>query len=909
MTQQLYTLQSLVTWMQTLGHRECLAQLEQDELTRWSWAEVAGTVRRLARGLLETGLQRGEFVPILAGNRPEWVVAALAVISAGAAVSPLDTQVTTEALERILRNSQARFIFTTTDYLNRLDQLELEQKLRPILFDVDPADARGWQALLSDSSAPLPQVEPDEPAALFYTSGTTGVPKGVPLTHHNLVYQLKAIQATGLVKPTDRLMLPLPMYHVYPFTVGILAPLSLGVPIILPHSLTGPQVLRALRQGEATIMIGVPRLYRAMYSGIEAQITGRGAIVAGLFRAGLKLSIGLRRRFGWQVGQTLFRPLRRRAAPHLRLLTSGGSALDPELAWKLDGFGWDIGIGYGLTETSPILAMNLPTAAVPKLASVGPPLEGIEIRIAPVEQIDAAGPAPTNGDTPPEGEIQARGPSVFSGYYRLPAETTAAFTADGWFRTGDLGYLDEAGYIYVTGRVSTLIVLEGGKKIQPEALEEKYQENQFIREIGILYHQGNQLVALIVPEIEAVNRLHNGDVTQAIREGVNERLQVVASYQRLTDYAITEEPLPRTNLGKIRRHLLVERYNQARQGLESTGQSDLGPVPLADMTEQDQALLQQPAAGAVWDWLAERYPNKRLSPDTSPQLDLGIDSLEWLSLTMQVSDLTGVELADETIRQITTVRDLLQAVQSAPERDVAPVTAIENPEERLGAEQRAWLEPPGPLLEWLGAIIFFIYRPLVRFLFRVKVHGLENLPGDSNYLLTPNHSSMLDAPVLASALTYAQMRQTHWAGAADIMLTNPFMRLVSRLGRVLPVERYTGGTGVQNLILAIAALQRRRNLVWFPEGRISTTGEMLPFREGIGLILEQAQTAVVPVLIQGTREAMPPFTNFPRFFKPVTITFGRPCDPQELARQGEGDNSAGRIAQALRRQLIALREK
>jgi long-chain acyl-CoA synthetase len=189
------------------------------------------------------------------------------------------------------------------------------------------------------------------------------------------------------------------------------------------------------------------------------------------------------------------------------------------------------------------------------------------------------------------------------------------------------------------------------------------------------------------------------------------------------------------------------------------------------------------------------------------------------------------------------------------------------------------------------------------------VYGLENLPADSNYLLTPNHSSMLDAPVLASALTYAQMRQTHWAGAADIMLTNPLMRLVSRLGRVLPVERYTGGTGVQNLVLAVAALQRRRNLVWFPEGRISTTGEMLPFREGIGLILEQAQTAAVPVLIQGASEAMPPFTNFPRFFKPVTITFGRPCDPQELARQGEGDNSAGRIAQALRRQLIALREK
>jgi long-chain acyl-CoA synthetase len=325
------------------------------------------------------------------------------------------------------------------------------------------------------------------------------------------------------------------------------------------------------------------------------------------------------------------------------------------------------------------------------------------------------------------------------------------------------------------------------------------------------------------------------------------------------------------------------------------------------MSEKDQALLADPATRQIWDWLVDRYPDKQLSPDTSPQLDLGVDSLEWLTLSMQVSDMTGVELSDEAIKRVNTVRDLLQEVSSATERGETGPRTIENAEEMLTDEQKKWLEPPNPFLQAVGAVVFFLYRIIVRLLFRLEVRGLENLPVDGNYVLTPNHNSMLDAPMVASALTYAQMRQTHWAGAADIMLTNPLMRLVSRMSRVLPIERYTGGTGVENLALAVVALRRGSNLVWFPEGRITTTGDMLPFREGIGIILEQAQTPVVPVLIQGTREAMPVEASVPKL-KPVTITFGQPCDPQELAQLGDGENVPTRIVQALQERVIALRE-
>lgn len=905
--EKLDTLQSLLSTLRRAGDRECLIALEKEDVTRWSCVEVAEKAEQLARGLVELGIQPGEIVPILAHNRPEWVIAALALIGAGATVSPLDTQINREVLEQVLQDSQARFIFTTTEYLNRLGQIERNVQLRPILFDVEPDDERGWQVLLSEQETSLPAVGLDDPAALFYTSGTTGVPKGVPLTHRNLVFQLNSVYETHLLKGSDRVMLPLPMYHVYPFTVGTLTPLAFQLPLILPQSLTGPQVLRALREGAVTIVVGIPRVYRAMYDGIETQITDRGKIVSTLFHAALQASIGLRRRFGWQVGKRLFRPLRAAVGPQLRLLTSGGSALAPELAWKLEGLGWDVGIGYGLTESSPMLTINLPTPNVPKLDSVGLPLPGIELRIDPVVPSEERLTYQSNGRESKEGEILARGTSVFSGYRNRPEANAEAFSGDGWFRTGDLGYRDEAGYLYISGRASTMIVLEGGKNIQPEPLEDIYQQNELIREIGILY-EDNRLVAVIVPEIEAVNRLFNGETELAIREAVNERLKVVASYQRIGDYAIAAEPITRTNLGKIRRHILKEQYRRIKEGLVENKGRAVGPLPIEDMSEKDQSLFAQPETRQVWGWLAERYADKRLTPDTSPQLDLGIDSLEWLTLTLQVRDLTGIELDDEAIRQIGTVRDLLQAVQNAAENESSGIPlSIDNVDEILTDEQKKWLAPLPPLLAGLATVSIFLFQVLMRFFFRIKVYGLENLPFEGNFVLTPNHTSMLDGLVVAAALPYTQTRQTAWIAAREIMLANPITRLATRLGQVLPIDRFSGGTGIREIALALAALRQGKNLVLFPEGRVALSDKMLPFREGIGIILDKYPIRVVPVYIQGTREAMPVDASLPKL-KPVTITFGQPCESRELDQTGAGESAAARIASVLHDRVAALAE-
>src|SRR5205085_4529099 len=231
----------------------------------------------------------------------------------------------------------ARLAFTTAAQADRLKRLKIRTKLRPILLDAEADDERGWQRLLADQAGDLPPSEPDDPATLFYTSGTTGPPKGVPLTHGNLAFQLNALVRTGIVTEADRVLLPLPLHHVYPFVIGMLAPLAFGVPIVLPQALTGPQIVRALREGQVTLVIGVPRLYRALAAGVRARSEAAGRVAALLFQAGASLSTWLRRRLALRLGKLLLRPLHRQLGPRLRVLVSAGAALDPDLAWELEG--------------------------------------------------------------------------------------------------------------------------------------------------------------------------------------------------------------------------------------------------------------------------------------------------------------------------------------------------------------------------------------------------------------------------------------------------------------------------------------------------------------------------------------------------------------------------------------------
>src|SRR6266480_4640760 len=782
------TLQSIIDSLGEHGGKTALLALGKKDQHRWSFRKLADCARSFASRLAKDGFKRGDTIALFAENRPEWIVAALGIIRAGAVAVPLDVQLGDKTLVHVLRDSGARAVITTQRRMERLEKLDLKEKPKLILLDANSDDdKRSWERFLNKAATELLTTSPDDTAVLLYTSGTTGPPKGVSLSHGNISSQLDAIIEMKVMTGEDRVLLPLPLHHVYPFVIGMLAPLALGLPLILPFSLSGQQLLRALGEGEVTAIIGVPRLYSALYSGIEARVKSSGWVARKLFRVLLAASGFARKWIGLRVGKLLFRSLHKRFGENLRLLASGGSALDPELAGKLEALGWQVAIGYGLTETSPLLTVKLPNKSPPE--SAGKPVAGVEIRI---ESSAAEKKEHVNGHE--VGEVVARGPNVFRGYRNLPDKTEEAFTENGWFRTGDLGYFDDNGELHLLGRLSTLIKTEGGEK--------------------------------------------------------------AAAAQ---------------------------------------------PMSVEEMSGEDRALLEDPSAQSVWELLTKRYGGKRLTPDTSPQFDLGIDSLEWLNLTLEIGESSGVELNEEAIARIETVRDLLREVTEGGEGEA--VDPLKNPDEVLDKKQKQWLEPLGPVAAGTARFLYAVNRVLMRLLFRVRAEGLEHLPHDRQWVLTPNHVSYLDPFAIAALLDWSQLRNTYWAGWTGIIFANPLMRFLSRLGKILPVEPMRAARS--SLAFGAIILKKKKNLVWFPEGERSASGKLQEFKPGIGMLLEHFPTSVIPVFVHGTHEALPPGKFFPRS-RAIRVVLGKPLDGHELKGKGSGQKPHQQIANALQKKVAEL---
>src|SRR5690606_6620815 len=264
---------------------------------------------------------------------------------------------------------------------------------------------KSWRSLQAQSGSPPSAPRPADTAVHFHTSGTTGPPQGVPLTHRSLASNVQALLAEHLADESDRACLPLPLSHVYPFTVGMLTPLAAGAAIIMPKGLSGPEILDALQEGKATAMIGVPRLYEALIAAIKRRAGERGRVFDLLLSGALWAGSKARRHTGLNPARLALARIRRQLAPGLKLLASGGARLDPETAYALEGLGWEVLSGYGLTETSPIVTVNPRGGA--RHETVGRPLRGVEIRTAE--------PDPEAGDE--AGEVQVRGPGTFAGYY------------------------------------------------------------------------------------------------------------------------------------------------------------------------------------------------------------------------------------------------------------------------------------------------------------------------------------------------------------------------------------------------------------------------------------------------------------------------------------------------------------
>lgn len=324
-----------------------------------------------------------------------------------------------------------------------------------------------------------------------------------------------------------------------------------------------------------------------------------------------------------------------------------------------------------------------------------------------------------------------------------------------------------------------------------------------------------------------------------------------------------------------------------------------------EIAEADVELLRNPAAGSVWDWLAERYGDRRLTPDSSFRLDLDVDSLEWLTITMEINRRAGVDLTEEAVGRIEAVRDLLTEVSkgNSGEGGLARARPLEEPEEVIGESGMRWLAPLGPVMGALSWLLVATITVLVRLLFRLSVSGIENVPDRGPYLLAPNHVSYLDPPVVGSALGGRRVRSLYWAGWTGVVFTNPLTRLFSRLVRVVPID--PDRAVASSLAFGAAVLRRGKALALFPEGQRSPTGRIQPFKAGAGVLLGRFRVPVVPVYIRGAYEALPLQGKIPRLRR-ISVAFGAPLDPAELEREGRGDTPHERITAALHDRMAAV---
>ncbi len=849
-----WTIQTLVRELLGRGAKPALVVVQGDTVREVSSADLAEQATSLAWGLRDHGIQPGETVGLIAPNGPDWVVARLALACTGAVVVALDDLAAVAELRIALDEAQCRRILTSASHVAALRQIDPSCDL--IVLDDSTVDGTTpWRRLFLPNCEPLPVYDSAKAAMLVYTSGTTGRPKAFELTSDHLWANVGALMKTGALQSGERVLQPLPLHHVYPFAIGILTVLCCGAAVVFPEEVAGPQIIKALSLAKVTAVIGVPRLYTALVSGLKAKIAASGSVA--IANALLALSIWSQKRLGVNAGRLLMASVRKRLGPELRMAVSGGALLAPDVLWTLVGLGLTVRTGYGLAETASIFTGNLPGNE--RYESEGRPFCG-QIRIVA-----------ENGSE--EGEIQLRGPSVFAGYRNNEDANRDAFTSDGWFRTGDVGYLDRAGFLFVTGRIKETLVLGGGKKLHPDELEKHYA-SPFMKELAVLERDG-VLVALVLPDLEAIRAAGHPRVDDVIRVALSEAALTLPSYERLAGFRIVREPLPKTRLGKFQRFRLKPIYDAAGTVRKTQ----------APLSEDDKALLAGEPAKSVFALLKKRYPDKPVHLDASPLLDLGIDSLEWVSLGLVLEQQLGVQLDEGQAGESLTIRDLLRQVCLKPANENADGAAdiIDH-----------WLRPSGPLFALLARVLLAFNTALMKGLFRLTVEGRENLPSQGSFIVVANHESDLDVAMMAAALGMDRMRQVYWAGDAVRLFSAGWRRAILRALNVFPANEKRAS---ETLTVSAEVLRRGNGLVWFPESWRSPDGKLQHFLPGIGLVLKQAPVPVIPAFVEGAFEAMPRTARLPRL-KPLTISFGKPMLlPPDLAPQEIADRLHDAVAE------------
>lgn len=514
------------------GDRTAYLHPRNNFIIKISFNQVLERVKRLARQLKDLGLGFGDNIALIGDNGPEWGISYFSVTWIGATVIPLDARAPVDSHRFVLRFSSAKAIIVDASHLSDIKSIEhelIDLKHIILMESFDEIFNKYHKGIESEG------ISEDQILQILFTSGTTGNPKGVMLTHKNVMSNVEDMYSIIELSPEDRAFSILPVHHSYECTCGLIGPFYNGTGVFYARSLRPREMLEDLKTASPTIWLNTPLILEKLYLRLTKELANQRGIRS-IFAKALP-----KRLIGKKIKNNL-------GLENIKYIVCGGAALPNWVSTGLEELGFPILQGYGLSETSPLVSVNPPSN--PKNMSVGMIIKSNEVEIFDV-------------DSEGNGEIVVKGPNVMKGYYKNEIATKEVFTPEGWFLTGDLGYFDDEGYLYITGRKKSLIVTKGGKNVFPEEIEEKLTKSRFIEEALVYSPDDKNIHALIYPNIdEVISTLglqgfesSEDSIWNLLKTEIRTINQDLEAHKKINNFAIRLEEFPKTTTRKIKRYL------------------------------------------------------------------------------------------------------------------------------------------------------------------------------------------------------------------------------------------------------------------------------------------------------------------------------------------------------------------
>lgn len=838
---RIYTYRDLLELFETSTKRHATRvamRIERDGRNeQYTYADLRELATRAAGFLASEGIKPGDRVMLVSNNAPEWGMTYFGILKTGSSCIPVDPESSIEEIVNFARAGAAAGI-VLSEKLNQqhaeLGETLTAAGLSPKVWTFDQVFAVPDEQTEDQRISLLPsRVTAQSLASLIFTSGTTGQPKGVMLSHRNLTSMVSMLSSVFDMSTRDGVLSVLPLHHTFEFSTGFLTPLSRGAQITYLPELNSDALARAIKNGHVTGMVGVPALWELLHRRIKNRLYERSDWIGKTAEQMIKANAWLRDNTPVNFGPIIFYPIHEGLGGRIRYFISGGSALSESIQKDFQGLGFTILEGYGLTEASPVLTVTRPENRM-LTGSVGRPLPGIEVKI---DDPDASG----------VGEVIARGPNVMLGYY-ADEDATRNALIERWLYTGDLGKLDEDGNLFLVGRSKEIIVDTNGKNVYPDELEEVYLNSPHVKELSIVGLPdgiGEKVACLVVADDEYDIALSRAELRRRVEEHFREVSASLPYYKRVKVLHFTDDELPRTATRKVKRGEVVTLL----QTLESENKSE-------------SATRSEKSADAESRWLINIVANvSNRSPGdisvSSRLADLGFDSLMFVELAAAIENAGGSVTAPERLSEAQDVRELASVVSRRPGASAA----------RDGASGRS--EAPAAGDEEIHVPSFVsragtkagdvLQRLFYDRLLETHYEGRSNIPAHTNFIVAANHSSHLDMGLTKMALGESGKDMVVLA-AADYFFDTKYKRAVmENFTNLVPMER--SGSLRQSLRHASSFLDRGYNALIFPEGTRSVTGEMADFKPVIGYLALHTGVGILPVYLHGTYDAMPKGSN------------------------------------------------